>query len=42
MDEKYNDQIDKSLNILSREISNEVTAEIEYKNWKLSLIVSKH
>jgi hypothetical protein len=43
MDEKYNDQIDKSLNNLSRELAEKwIIWEVEYKNWKLSLIIAKH
>lgn len=43
MDEKYTDQVDKSLNYISRELSLKwIDTEVEYKNWKLILIVSKH
>ena len=43
MEEKYNDQIDKSLNKLSRELAEKwIIWEIEYKNWKLSIIIAKH
>lgn len=43
MDEKYNDQIDQSLNNLSRELAEKwIVWEVEYKNWKLSLIIAKH
>ena len=43
MDEKYNDQIDQSLNNLSRELTEKwIVWEVEYKNWKLFLVVAKH
>lgn len=43
MEEKYSDQLDQSLNNLSRELAEKwITWEVEYKNWKLSLIVAKH
>ncbi|MCD5382580.1 hypothetical protein LR002_00460 [Candidatus Gracilibacteria bacterium] len=43
MDEKYTDQVDKSLNYISRELSLKgIDTEVEYKNGKLILIVSKH
>ena len=43
MDEKYNDQIDQSLNNLSRELAEKwIIWEVEYKNWKLSLVIAKH
>ncbi len=43
MDEKYNDQIDQSLNNLSKELAEKwIIWEIEYKSWKLTLVISKH
>jgi len=43
MDEKYNDQIDQSLNNLSKELAEKwIVWEVEYKNWKLSLVIAKH
>jgi len=43
MDEKYNDQIDRSLNSLSKSLAQAwITWEVEYKNWKLILVISKH
>lgn len=43
MEEKYSTQIDNSLNSLSKELAEKwIIWEVEYKNWKLSLIVSKH
>lgn len=43
MEEKYSEQIDQSLNNLSRELAEKwIVWEVEYKNWKLSLIVAKH
>lgn len=43
MEEKYSAQLDNSLNNLSKELAEKwITWEVEYKNWKLSLIVSKH
>jgi len=43
MQEKYSEQLDSSLNNLSKELAKKwITWEVEYKNWKLSLIVSKH
>jgi chromosome segregation ATPase len=41
--DKAKDQIDKSLNNLSRELAEKwIIWEVEYKNWKLSLIIAKH
>lgn len=43
MEEAFNDTKDKTLNSLSKDFSNEwIDAEIEYKNWKLTIIVAKH
>lgn len=43
MEDKYSDNKDKVLNRLSRELAEKwVIAEIEYRNWKLILIVAKH
>jgi len=43
MDEKYNEQIDQSLNNLSRELAEKwIVWEVEYKNWKLSVVIAKH
>lgn len=43
MEEKYSAQLDNSLNNLSKELAEKwIVWEVEYKNWKLSLIVSKH
>jgi len=43
MDDKYNEVRDKELNSLSRQLSEKwIIAEIEYKKWKLVLVVAKH
>lgn len=43
MDDKFNETKDKELNSLARSLTEKwVIAEIEYKNWKLVLVVAKH
>ena len=42
-EEKYNEDRDKNLNWLSKELFDKwLNIEIEYKGWKLFLVVAKH